>query len=212
MIVLHGNSVSPYVRKVLVALAIKQLEFEQIQQMPYSGDPEFFKISPLGKIPALQDGDLNLCDSSVICEYLEDNYPDIPTYPTDAKTKAKARWIEELAGSKVTELASGIFFQRFMRPMFLNQETDEALVDKIINKQLPPILDYIESVLPKKGFLFGSLTIADISIVSPFINAGYANYQVDAARWPVFTAFMERVKQHDIVAPLLLKEAAILGL
>ncbi|GAA4095804.1 glutathione S-transferase family protein [Zhongshania borealis] len=212
MIVLHGNSVSPYVRKVLTALAIKKLDFEQIQQMPYSGDPGYLKISPLGKIPALQDGDLNLCDSTVICEYLEDSYPEVAVYPRDPKAKAKARWIEELAGSKVTELASGIFFQRFMRPMFLNQETDEALVTKIIEKQLPPILDYIESILPKEGFLFGELTIADISIVSPFINAAYANYHVDAARWPIFSGFIERVKGHEVIAPLLATEAAILGL
>lgn len=212
MIVLHGNSVSPYVRKVLVALALKKLPFEQIQQMPYSGDPDFLKISPLGKIPALQDDDLNICDSTVICEYLEDAYPNHAIYPTDPQTKAKARWIEELAGSKVTEFASGIFFQRFMRPMFLNQETDEDLVQKIIEKHLPPILDYIETVVPKQGFIFGDFTIADISIISPFINAGYANYQIDAARWPLFSAFINRVKAHPIVAPLLAAEAAIIGL
>ena len=210
MIVLHGNSVSPFVRKVLVALAIKGIDFEQVQQMPYSGDAEYKKISPLGKIPALQDGDLNLCDSTVICEYLEDSYPDNPIYPTDPKQKAKARWVEELAGSRVTELAAGIFFQRFMRPMFLNQETDEALVQKIIEKQLPPILDYVETLIPKEGFIFGDFSMADISI--PFINAGYANYQIDAARWPLFAALIKRVKSHPVVAPLLAAEAAILGL
>ncbi|MBW2940591.1 glutathione S-transferase family protein [Zhongshania aquimaris] len=212
MIVLHGNSVSPFVRKVLVALAIKGIDFEQVQQMPYSGDAEYLKISPLGKIPALQDGDLNLCDSTVICEYLEDSYPDNPIYPTNPKQKAKARWVEELAGSRVTELAAGIFFQRFMRPMFLNQETDEALVQKIIEKQLPPILDYVETLIPKEGFIFGDFSMADISIISPFINAGYANYQIDAARWPLFAAFIKRVKSHPVVAPLLAAEAAILGL
>ena len=118
MIVLHGNSVSPFVRKVLVALAIKGIDFEQVQQMPYSGDAEYLKISPLGKIPALQDGDLNLCDSTVICEYLEDSYPDNPIYPTDPKQKAKARWVEELAGSRVTELAAGIFSSALCAPCF----------------------------------------------------------------------------------------------
>jgi glutathione S-transferase len=61
----------------------------------------------------------------------------VRVYPENIKDKAKARWLEELAGSKVTELASGIFFQRFMRPMVFKQEADEELVDKIINKQLP---------------------------------------------------------------------------
>jgi glutathione S-transferase len=212
MIVLHGNSASPYVRKVLAVLALKSLPYEQTQQMPFSKDAEFQKISPLGKIPALQDGDLSLCDSTVICEYLEDAYPNVRVYPENIKDKAKARWLEELAGSKVTELASGIFFQRFMRPMVFKQEADEELVDKIINKQLPPILDYLESQAPAEGFIFGELCLADISLVSPFINAAYANYQVDAERWPKFVAFMQRVKAHEVMSQILAKEAKILGM
>tara|TARA_R110001592_G_scaffold23259_4_gene91370 strand:- start:15300 stop:15938 length:639 start_codon:yes stop_codon:yes gene_type:complete len=212
MIILHGNSASPYVRKVLAVLALKSLPYEQTQQMPFSKDAEFQKISPLGKIPALQDGDLTICDSTVICEYLEDAYPDVAVYPTDIKGKAKARWLEELGGSRVTELASGIFFQRFMRPMAFKQEPDEELVSKIINKQLPPILDYLESQVPAEGFIFGNLTLADISLVSPFINAGYANYQIDAEGWPRFSAFMQRVKEHEVMSPLLAKEAKMLGM
>jgi glutathione S-transferase len=100
MIVLHGNSASPYVRKVLAVLALKSLPYEQTQQMPFSKDAEFQKISPLGKIPALQDGDLSLCDSTVICEYLEDTYRNVRVYPENIKDKAKARWLEELAGQK----------------------------------------------------------------------------------------------------------------
>jgi glutathione S-transferase len=212
MIILHGNSASPYVRKVLAVLALKSLPYEQTQQMPFSKDAEFQKISPLGKIPALQDGDLTICDSTVICEYLEDAYPDVAVYPQNIKDKAKARWLEELAGSRVTELASGIFFQRFMRPMAFKQEPDEELVSKIINKQLPPILDYLESQVPAEGFIFGTLTLADISLVSPFINAGYANYQLDAERWPTFFAFMQRVKEHEVMSQLLAKEAKMLGM
>lgn len=212
MIILHGNSASPYVRKVLAVLALKSLPYEQTQQMPFSKDAEFQKISPLGKIPALQDGDLTICDSTVICEYLEDAYPEVAVYPQNIKDKAKARWLEELAGSRVTELASGIFFQRFMRPMAFKQEPDEELVGKIINKQLPPILDYLESQVPAEGFIFGTLTLTDISLVSPFINAGYANYQVDAERWPTFSAFMQRVKAHEVMSPLLAKEAKMMGM
>ena len=43
--------------------------------MPFSGDAEYLKINPLGKIPSLVDGDLTLCDSKVICQYLDDAYP-----------------------------------------------------------------------------------------------------------------------------------------
>ena len=66
MMLVHGASGSPFVRKVLVALAIKGLPFEQKQQVPFLKDPEYRKINPLGKVPTLQDGELIICDSTVI--------------------------------------------------------------------------------------------------------------------------------------------------
>jgi glutathione S-transferase len=212
MITLHGNSVSPFVRKVLAVLQLKNIAFEQTQQMPFTADSEFVKISPLGKIPALQDGDTSICDSRIICEYLNDTYPQCPVYPSDPKDKAHARWIEELCGNQITEQAAGIFFQRFMRPMVLKQETDEALVEKIINQRLPPLLDYLETQIPAEGFLFGTdICVADISVVTPFVNASYAGYEVDSEKWPKLTSFMLRVKEHSVMAELLQAEAVMMG-
>lgn len=212
MIILHGVYGSPFVRKVLAVLAIKGLPFEHIQQMPFTRDEEFKKISPIGKVPAIQDGDLTVSDSTVICEYLEEAYPDNPVYPTDPATKARARWYEELGSNTVAELAAGIFFQRFMRPMAFKQDPDEELVAKIIDKQLPPLLDYIETQVPDEGFIYGDdLYVADMSLVSPFINAGYAGYNIDAERWPKFAEFSERVKSHPAMAAILEAEAKAMG-
>ena len=209
--VLHGASASPFVRKVLVALKIKGLPFEQIQQMPFTQDAEYRKLNPLGKIPTLQDDGLTICDSTVICEYLEDRYPEVLLYPRESGERATARWYEELGGTRVAELAAGIFFQRFMRPIILKQETDEELVEKIVNKQLPPVLDYLEEQVPQSGFLFGDFMIADISLISPFVNASYAGYEVDADRWPGFAAFVARVKAHPAVHGVLEDEAVVMG-
>ena len=212
MIILHGASGSPFVRKVQVALALKGLPFEQRQQIPFTRDAEYRKINPLGKIPSLQDGELTLCDSTVICEYLEDSHPQPPLYPANSVDKARARWYEELGGTRVAELAAGIFFQRFMRPLILKQDTDEALVEKIINKQLPPILDYLEAQVPSEGFIFNEFMMADMSLVSPFINASYAGYEVDAGTWPMFAQFVTRVRSLPVVSDVLAAEAVALGL
>ena len=212
MMVVHGASGSPFVRKVQVALAVKGLPYEQIQQIPFTKDPEYRKINPLGKIPTLRDGDLTICDSTVICEYLEDICPQPALYPQAHADKARARWYEELGGTRVAELAAGIFFQRFMRPMVLKQETDEELVAKIVTKQLPPILDYLEAEVPAEGFIFGDFMMADMSLVSPFFNASYAGYEVDAGRWPVFANFVARVKAQPEVSKVLVEEAVALGM
>ena len=109
MIQLYGVAGSPFVRKNFSSWRLKSCLLRHIQQMPFARDPEYLKINPLGKIPSLRDGDVLLCDSTVICEYLEDAYPEHPVYPLDIPGKARARWLEELAGSRVTELAAGIF-------------------------------------------------------------------------------------------------------
>lgn len=212
MIKVYGVHGSPFVRKVFIALDIKGIPYEVVQQMPFSRDAEYLKINPLGKVPALVDDDLTLCDSKVICQYLEEAYPEVALYPKDPKERARALWYEDLCAGRVAELASGIFFQRFMRPFVLKQEADEVLVAKIIDRDLPPMLDYLESQIPADGFIFGDFMMADLSVVSPFINAAYAGYQVDATRWPAVAGLIARVKEQPQVKAVLAKEAKALGL
>ncbi len=212
MIKVHGVYGSPFVRKVLVILEIKGVPYELVPQMPFARDENYQKLNPLGKIPTLVDGDLTLGDSKVICRYLENAHPDTPLYPADIKDRARADWYEDLTTGPVAELAAGIFFQRFMRPFAFKQEPDEELVAKIINKQLPPLLDYLEGIVPADGFVFGEFSMADMSIASPFYNAGYAGYEVDAARWPKLAGLIKRVREIPQVKTILDKEAKTLGL
>lgn len=212
MIKVYGVHGSPFVRKVLVALEFKGLPYEIVQQMPFSGDAEYLKINPLGKVPTLVDDGLTLGDSKVICRYLESAYPEPALYPSEVADKAMADWYEDLCGGHVAELAAGIFFQRFMRPLAFKQEPDEELVAKITGKKLPPMLDYLETQVPLDGFLFGDFIMADLSIVSPFINASYAGYEVDSERWPAVAGLIARVKTQPHVQSILEKEARALGL
>jgi glutathione S-transferase len=212
MIKVYGVHGSPFVRKVFVALDYKGIPYEIVPQMPFSGDKEYLKVNPLGKVPTLVDGELTLGDSKVICRYLENAYPEPALYPADITENARADWYEDLCGGAVAEMAAGIFFQRFMRPFAFKQEPDEELVAKIIEKRLPPMLDYLESQVPADGFVFGNFSMADLSIVSPFINAAYARYEVEAERWPSVAGLISRVREQAQVKSVLEKEAKALGL
>jgi len=212
MIKVYGVHGSPFVRKVFIALDIKGIPYEIVPQMPFSGDKEYLKINPLGKVPTLVDGDLTLGDSKVICRYIESAYPEPALYPQEVAEKAMADWYEDLCGGPIAEMAAGIFFQRFMRPFAFKQEPDEELVAKITEKRLPPMLDYLESQVPAEGFVFGDFMMADLSIASPFFNASYAGYEVDASRWPALASLIARVKEQPQVKAVLEKEAKALGL
>ena len=99
-----GSYLSPYVRKVLVCLAIKAIPYEIDPIVAFYGNEEFSKLSPLRRIPVLIDDNVTLCDSSVICQYLEDCYPSpnfISIYPNDIVNRAKARWYEEYADTYI---------------------------------------------------------------------------------------------------------------
>ena len=90
MLKLGGLAVSNYYNKVKVALLEKGIPFEEAFCMT-SQDEVYLKRSPMGKVPYLEIDGQFLCESQVICEYLEDRHPDKPLYPKDALERARVR-------------------------------------------------------------------------------------------------------------------------
>ena len=197
-IMVYGAPVSPFVRKVLFFLDHNELDYQNDPIVPIEKTDDFLKLSPLGKIPVFKNEEITLPDSSAICAYIDAKYGQAQgksLLPSDALNKAKALWFEELADTKLIELiGGGIFFERVAKPKFMNEPTDEAKVKETIEETLPPILDYLESQTPNQGYLLGDdLSLADIAIGSVFVNARYAQYQVDAQRWPKLAAYLDRL-------------------
>jgi glutathione S-transferase len=199
-----GSYVSPYVRKVLACMNLKGLDYEVDPITPFFGNDEFRRLSPLCRIPVLIDGDFSLSDSSVICAYLDEAYGGHALFPADARNRARARWLEEFADTRLGDLFIwSLFYQKVVRRLVWNEEPDQARVEKALAEDIPAALDYLERELPADGFLFGDIGIADISIASFFRNAAYADFQVDASRWPRTAAFVERTLAHPCIASLL---------
>jgi glutathione S-transferase len=202
-----GSFVSPYVRKVLACLELKQIDYSVDPITPFYGNDEFERLSPLRRIPILIDGDASLCDSSVICAYLDEAYPEVPLLPADPKDRARARWLEEFADTRLGDLFIwSLFYQRVVRPAVWGEPTDEERVERTLNDDVPRALDYLEGQLPVQGFLFGDIGLADISIASFFRNADYAGFSVDADRWPRVAGFVDQVLGHPVFARLLALE------
>ena len=126
--ILHGANISPYVRKVRVALAYKGIEYNNTQQSPFGAPDEFVAKSPMSKIPCWEEGELILPDSSVILSYLEHRYPDPPLLSAEPGKRARALWFEEFADTRMGECIPAVFFQRVVMPNILKWETDEAAV------------------------------------------------------------------------------------
>jgi glutathione S-transferase len=199
-----GSYVSPYVRKVLACMNLKGLPFEVDPITPFYGNEEFRQLSPLCRIPVLVDGDFSCSDSSVICAYLDEAYPDRPLFPVEPKDRARARWLEEFADTRLGDVFIwGLFYQKIVHPLVWGEPGDAARIEKSLNEDIPAVLDYLERELPAEGFLFGDIGVADVSIASFFRNGAYAGFSVDAKRWPTTAAYVERTLAHPCIADLL---------
>jgi glutathione S-transferase len=208
-----GSYVSPYVRKVLACLALKGLDYEIDPITPFFGNDAFERLSPLRRIPVLVDGDLTLCDSSVICEYLDEAYPGPALLPGNAKARARARWLEEYADTRLGDVFIwGLFYPRFVHPIVWGEPGDEARIEKTLSADLPRELDWLESELPGQGFLFGEeIMLADIAVATFFRNGAHIGIEVDPERWPRTAGFVDRALARPCFASLLPFEQVQLG-
>ncbi|MGZ2413053.1 glutathione S-transferase [Sphingomonas sp. F9_3S_D5_B_2] len=199
-----GSFVSPYVRKVLACLNLKRIAYEVDPITPFYGNDEFERLSPLRRIPVFIDGDLALTDSSVICAYVDEAYPGHPLLPRDPKDRARARWLEEFADTRLGDLFIwSLFYQKIVRPLVWNEPGDEERIRHTLEERIPAALNYLERELPAAGFLCGDIGIADITIATFFRNAAYAGFEPDRQRWPRTAAFVQRTLAHPCIATLL---------
>lgn len=210
-ILIVGSYLSPYVRKVLVCLELKGIAYEVDHFVPFFGDDRFSKLSPLRRIPVLVDGDLVLTDSSVICEYLEDLRPEPRVYPQDIRQRARARWLEEFADTRMGDVMIWRYFQQIaIRPTVWGEKGDRAVTDKTLAEEFPTVLDYLEGEAPADGFKFGTMSLADIAPACFFRTVAFVRYQIDAARWPKTAGWMARTLATDPFKKLAAIENAIL--
>jgi glutathione S-transferase len=188
-----GSYLSPYVRKALVCLELKGIPYEVDPIVPFYGDDRFSTLSPLRRIPVLVDGDLVLTDSSVICQYVEDLQPGPALFPADIRDRARARWLEEYADSRIGDVFIWRLFNEVaIKPAVWGEKGDRALVERTLSEDVPAVLDYLESEAPVQAFRFGALSIGDIAPACFFRSAAFARFQIDAARWPKTAGWIAR--------------------
>lgn len=197
MITIHGSPVSPFVRKTLVCLVEKGVEYDVNPINPFPAPESHLAISPLGKIPALTDGDLAIPDSAAICGYIEKKHPATPLYPSEAGAYGRALWFQVWADSTLAGATASLFFNRVAVRM-MKKEPDEARIQKIITELQPPVYDYLESQIGDKDYLVGGqFSIADIAITCQFVQMMYAREALPEASHPNITRYINAHIQRD---------------
>jgi len=209
--ILYGSTFSPFVRKVAAYLGEKGIDFELKATTINDPDPEFRAASPFRKMPALVDGGFQLADSSAIVHYLEAKHPEPELIPADPELRGRTIWFDEFADTILMGCGGKMFFNRIVAPRFLGREGDLAVADAAERDELPPILDYLEGIIPDSGFLIGDrLTLADIAVASPFANLRHCAVGIDEARYPRLTGYVASILARPSLAPHVERETAFL--
>lgn len=211
-LILFGASLSPFVRKVRACLIEKKLDYTMELILPFKQPDWYLQINPLGRIPALRDAELDICDSAVICAYLEDKYPDtLSLCGADAVERARIAWFEKYADYEIAPLATfNVFFNRALSKS-MGLACDEAAVQKALSK-LVRHFDYLEHQLADNDYFVGNrFTLADIAVATQWVNLSYGQEALDAHKWPQLALHQQRVWARESFQALLSDEAKMLA-
>jgi glutathione S-transferase len=162
MIKLYDFLPCPFGQKVRIVLAEKGLSYELVEVDLTKGDqrtPEFVRLNPYRKVPVLVDEDTTLYDSTVIDEYLDDEYPNPPVLPPigSSALRARARLFEDFADNSFTPPV-GQLMAEMARP---EAERDASRVARL-RQTIERVLDYLNHELTGLQYLGTEFSVADI--------------------------------------------------
>jgi glutathione S-transferase len=124
---LHGFSYSNYYNIPKHALLYKGVAF--LEDLVYPSAEGYNKLSPALKVPSITTDDgQHLSEAAVLCEYIEDAYPEKPLFPTDVFARNKTRQLMHMA-----ELYLELPNRRLIPYSFSNQSVPDKLVAEVVS-------------------------------------------------------------------------------
>jgi len=156
---LYDSPQCPFGQKVRIVLAEKDLSYELVNVDLRKGEqkrPEFLKLNPFGKVPVLVDDEVVVYDSTIINEYLEDEYPLPHLMPEDSQGRSRARLFEDYADLAFT-LPVGVLMNEVRKP-----EADrDAERMRRSRDEIERTLAYLSGQLGEQPYLAGDFSVAD---------------------------------------------------
>jgi len=194
----------------MFVLKTMDAEYKLRPESPGSFSDDFLQISPLAKIPVLQEDEWTQPDSSVICQYLietndHSNLKDL--IPQDPHARAQVRWLEKYADYELAPILTFTVFSRRTLRMLSGKEPHEDIAQDGVDNKAPKLLDYLENLLGNNTYFVGdTLTMADVAITTQFVNFMHGGELIDAQRWPKLSAYYQRMYQQETFQALIARE------
>lgn len=174
MIELHGLTLSNYYNKVKLALLEKGIPFTEHKQLTGSADEAVLACSPLGKVPFIRDEQgRSLCESQVICDYLEVRFPTPALVPADPMAAAKVRELCSFIELYVELVARELYGQAFFGGT-ASDSTKERVKARLA-KNIPALQRLLKMAPYAAGAEF---TVADLAAYSALPTVAMATKAV----------------------------------
>ena len=156
---------SPFSRKVRLALGEKKLAYELELEKVWERRPEYLALNPTGEVPVLIDADGTvLADSTAICEYLDEIVPDPGLVGATSRARAEARrlaaWFDLKFNREVTRHLVG---EKVVKRLLGKGQPDSEIL-RAGKANLRVHLAYIGYLGERRNWLAGdSLSVADLA-------------------------------------------------
>ncbi|WP_438025645.1 glutathione S-transferase family protein [Sorangium sp. So ce233] len=200
----------PPTRSIRARWTLQELgvDFEAIEVNLLAGDhnrPEFRKINPAGKVPALVDGDFVVTESVAIALYLAAKYPQKRLLPTDLRQRAEVdRWLL----FTMTELEQPLW--RIVRHTSLYPEALRLPADvDLAGREFKEMAAVLEGHMQGREFVVGDgVTVADFVLA---YTLDWGNEVKLLGDCPKLISYMERMYARPNAAPRIAQAVASLA-
>lgn len=201
---LYHLPLSPFSRKVRLVLAEKRLPFELRQEKTWERRADYLDLNPAGTVPTLVDENgFTIPDSGVICEYLEEAYPDIPLLGQSLAERVEVRrlvaWFD---GKFNTEVTRNLVGEKIMKRLAGRGNPDAGLM-RVGFTALRHHLQYVGWLAETRKWLAGStISLADFSAAAHLSTLDFIG-DVDWSISPPAREWYARMKSRPIFRAIL---------
>ena len=158
-----GSSRSTYTRVVRMVCEEKGIEYALTEAQ--LGAPEVFAIHPLGKMPVLRHGDIEIFESKAIASYLDRSFPGPTVFPSDPLAAAQAeQWIS-LVNTAIDRTLIRTYLLAYAAPKTADGKPDRQTIDAV-TPALREQIAILDKAAAPTGYLVGDqFTFADINLL-----------------------------------------------
>jgi glutathione S-transferase len=185
---LYDNPFSPYAFKVRAVLYEKNIAHEKREIRTHADREVLLRVNPRGEVPAIADEGAVLCDSKVICAYLEERHPEPALYPRDLAQRARCRYLELFSDTDIDACVFVLGIIKLTRPELSTQVPDALARSEEVLERLYARL---ERELAGREWFLGAFSLVDVALTPHLRSAAFMGYP-PGEKHPGLTAWLAR--------------------